>query len=1171
MLNRMTFLSILLLLPRIAPAQNSYGRFTGRVTDQQGSTVVGAKVKIQQAETNATATTATNQEGVYDFLNQLPGTYVLSVEFDGFKRHTRSGLTLRVGDIVDLNVKLELGAVTDSVSVTAEAPILETGTASLGQVVDNRMISEMPLAGRGVNYLMQLSPGAVSTNAPMHGWLPQARGSVSDVAVAGTRTRSSEFTLDGIPNMGGDGVIAFQPPPEMIQEFRVQTAAYDASLGRFAGASVNMVLKSGSNAYHGTLWGSHLSRPLMTHPFFINSNLHNTATDRPGETFAAKRSRLWPASRTNRYRVQVGGPVRIPKVYDGRNRTFFSYGNELMERNFNNQSNTTVPTEEQRRGDFSRLLPLGASYQIYDPASVVPVAGGRFQRTPLPGNLIPASRISPIAQRILPYYPLPNTTGTADFRNNFVTATPALIDYWSHMLRADQVINERHRFYVSFSTMRTDGDQDRNLNNNANANITVNRYNSIGFDYVWTLNPSTVTNLRYGVTRQANRGNGPTAGLDLTTLGLPASFAGRLDRSLTALPEIDIAGMATIGTNLPSKSGFTAHIVSGTLSQTKGNHTLRYGGEYRAVLDNAFNYGNYSGQYSFANAWTRGPLDNSPVAPIGQGMASFLFGLPTSGFVDVQDSIAEKSGYAGFFVHDDWKATRKLTFNIGLRYELEQGITERYNRANRGIDFTTTNPANAAVRAAYAQNPIPEVAPANFNLRGGLLFAGVGNQPRGLWDPDRNNFSPRFGLAYQLNSLTVVRAGYGIFFEPLGADRADSTQVGFSQRTNMNPSVDNGQTFRANLANPYPDGFVAAQRSAAGLATNLGLALSSVYPSRRNAYMQRWSLNIQRQLARNLVLEVGYLGNRGTGLGVPYDFNLTPAEYLSRSPERDVNTVNFLSANVVNPFRGIPEFSQSPAFLNNQFVTRASLLRPYPHFNGLTMTLNDGFSWYHAGTLRLERRFASGFSVGGHWTWSKFMEAVERLNAQDLHPHHVISPQDRPHHIALNGMWELPFGKGRKWANSSSRWLDAVAGGWSINAIYQWQSGAPINFGNVIYRGNVRDMVIPYADRTVGRWFNTSGFERDPSRQLENNLRTFPLRFTGLRADGWNNWDLSLYKTLSITERWKLQLRAEAVDALNHAHFSGPNTAPTNTLFGTVNGTIWSEQRKITVAARLTF
>jgi hypothetical protein len=1154
----------------MASGQNSYGRFTGRITDQQGSAIVGASVKVTQTDTNGTAQTVTNQEGVFDLLNQLPGGYVLSVEFDGFKKYTRSGLVLRVGDILELNVQMELGSVNDSVKVTAEAPILETGTASLGQVIDNRMISEMPLSGRGVNYLMQLSPGVISTNAPMHGWLPQARGSVSDMAVAGTRTRSSEFTLDGIPNMSGDGVIAFQPPPEMVQEFRVQTAAYDASLGRFAGANVNMVLKSGANQYHGTLWFSHLSRPLMTHPYFINANLHNRATDRAGESFEVKRSRLWPASRTNRYRVQICGPILIPKLYDGRNRTFISYGNDFMERNFNNQSNTTVPPEDQRRGDFSRLLALGGSYQIYDPATVRAAPGGRFERSPLPGNIVPASRISPIAQRLLSYYPLPNASGTADFRNNFVTATPALIDYRSHLARVDQVINDKQRFYVSVSTMRTDGDQGRTLNNDAIGSITVNRYHALAFDYVWTLNPSSVLNLRYGVTRQSNTGGSPTQGLDLTSLGLPSSFANRLDRNLTALPEVEIGGMVTIGTNLPSRGGFTAQVLSGTLAQTKGNHTLRYGGEYRLLLDNSYNYGNYSGQFGFGNAWTRGPLDNSPVAPIGQGMASFLFGLPTSGFVDVQDSIAEKSGYAGVFVQDDWKATRKLTINLGLRYEIEQGITERFNRANRGIDLNSINPANDAARAAYARNPIPELPLDRFILRGGLLFAGVGGQPRSLWDLDRNNFSPRVGIAYQLTPKTVIRAGYGIFVEPLGADRSDATQVGFSQRTNMNPSNDNGQTFRATLANPYPDGFVQAQGSSLGLATNLGLALSSFYPQRKNAYMQRWSFNIQRQLARNLVVEIGYLGNRGTGLGVPYDYNLLPAQFLSRSPERDNDTINFLSQNVTNPFRGLPQFANSPAFQNNQFVTRSSLLRPYPHFNGLSMTVNDGFSWYHAASLRLERRFARGFSIGGHWTWSKFMEAVERLNGQDLYPHRVISPQDRPHHIALNGMWDLPFGKGRAWLNQG-RWLDAFAGGWSINAIYQWQSGPPIGFGNVLFRGNVHDMVIPFGDRTPERWFNTQGFELNPLRQLESNYRTFPLRFTGLRADGWNNWDISLFKSFNLTERWKLQLRAEAVNGLNHAHFGGPNTAPTNTLFGQVNNTIWSEQRKITVAARITF
>jgi hypothetical protein len=1153
-------------------AQSSYGRITGRVVDQQGAVVPNATLRATQTNTNFQSSTRTNQDGLFDMPSLLPGDYVIALEATGFKKYTRSGLAVRVGDIVDIDIALEVGSLNESISVTAEAPLLETGSASLGQVVDQRMITEMPLGGRGVNYLMLTSPGVISTNAPMHGWLPQARDSVSNMAVAGARTRGSEFTLDGVPNMARSGIMAFQPPPEMIQEFRVQTAAYDASIGRFTGANVNMVLRSGSNEFHGTLWFSHLSRPLMTHPFFINSNLYNTGTNQPGESFDQKRTRLWPASRTNRYRTQFGGPVILPRVYDGRNRTFFSYGNEFMERNFNNQSNVTVPTSAQRGGDFSALLALGSTYQIYDPATIAPAPNGRFSRQPLPGNIVPASRISPIARNILQYFPLPNATGTADFRNNFVTATPALIDYKSHMVRADQMVNDKNRFYVSYSYMKTDGDQARTLNNTAIGNLSTNDYNALAIDHVWTARADTVINLRYGLNRSTNSGFPPTTGLNLTSLGFPASWANSLDSANTALPEIAINGIVSIGTNLISRGAYTTHYWNGSVSRTSGAHTFRAGAEYRMLLDNSTSLGNYSGMFTFANAWTRGPLDNSPVSPIGQGMASFLLGLPTSGGLDLNDSSAERSTYLGVFLNDDWKLTPKLTLNLGLRYELEGPIVERFNRSNRGLDLDATNPADAAARAAYARNPIPEVPVSQFRLRGGILFAGSNGLPRTMWDQDRNNFSPRFGFAYQVNPQTVLRGGYGLFFEPLGSDVADVDQTGYSQRTNMNPSNDNGLTFRATLADPFPSGYVSPQRDSAGLATNLGLALGTFYPYRKNAYMQRWSFNIQRQLTRNLMVEIGYIGNRGSELGVSRDFNPIPRQYLSNSPERDQAAIDFLSTNVVNPFRGLPDFVNAPGFQNNLNIARSQLLRPYPHFGAMTMAINDGFSWYHAGSLRVERRFAQGFSIGGHWTWSKFMEAVERLNAQDLHPHHVISPQDRPHHIAINGMWDLPFGKGRPLVNHLPAPLNAAVGGWSINAIYQWQSGPPIGFGNVLFRGRLEDLVLPRGERDVTRWFNTAaGFERNPQRALDSNYRTFPLRLTGLRADGWNNWDLSLYKNFRFADRINLQLRAEAVDALNTAMFQAPNADPANSLFGQVTATIWSEQRKITVAARLTF
>ncbi len=1154
------------LLAAPVPAQNSYGRMTGRVTDQQNAVAAGASVALTQLETNIAARGVTNQEGLFDFPNLLPGSYRMTVTLGGFKKYTRSGLSVRVGDVLGVDVSLELGAVTESIAVTAEAPLLETTTASSGRVIDNKQLTDLPLSGRGVSFLMTLSPTVISTNAPMHGWLPQARGSVSDLAVGGTRTRSSEFTLDGIPNMEEGGTIAFQPPPEMIQEFRVQTAAYDASIGHFTGANINMVLKSGANDYHGSLWFSHLSRPLMTHPFFVNRNLYDLAS---GPPTAAKRSGLWPATKTNRYRGQIGGPVQIPRLYNGRNRTFFSYGNDFMLRIFANLSTQTVPNADQRRGDFSGLLRQGANYQIYDPATIAPVPNGRFSRQPLPGNVIPASRLSSISQRLLAYYPLPNSTGTADGRQNFFGTAASLIDYWAHMARVDQVINDRHRFYVSTSFMRTDGDQGRNLVNDAIGNISVNQYTGAAFDHVWMARPDLVANFRYGITRMSNQGHSPTAGLDLASLGFPASFANRLDKSLTSLPEIAPEGYATLGTVLPTQSAFTNHYFSATISKSKGAHALRFGGEYRAVLDNNFSYGNYSGNLTFASAWTRGPLDNSPAAPIGQGLASFLFGLTSDGFIDVNASQAEKSSYSGLFIHDDWKLTRKLTVNAGLRYEREGPTTERYNRSNRGFDFQTANPADAAARAAYARNPIADIPPDQFRLQGGLLFAAAGAQPRSLWNADNNNFAPRIGVAYAASAVTVLRAGYGVFFETLGADRSDAGQLGFNQRTRMNPTVDNGVSFRATIANPYPDGFLPALGAAGGLGTYLGLAPGYFDLARRNGYVQRWTFNIQRQVGSSWLIEAGYTGSRGTRLALAREWNAVPAQYLSRSPERDLDIVNALSRQVPNPFRGINDFSSSPAFFNNANVARSQLLRPYPHYTGLSTTTSNGFSWYHAGHLRFERRLRAGYSLSGQYTWSKFMEAIDLLNNQDLYPHHVISPQDRPHHAAVSSLWDLPIGRGRKWLAHAARPVDLVLGGWSINAIYQWQSGAPIGFGNVLYRGALSDLVLPYGDRRVEQWFRTDQFERRNTAQLESNIRTFPLRLTGLRADGWNTWDLALFKEYRFTERVKLQLRAEAVDALNHAMFAAPNNGPVNTAFGTVAGTIWTEQRKITIAAKL--
>jgi hypothetical protein len=417
----------------------------------------------------------------------------------------------------------------------------------------------------------------------------------------------------------------------------------------------------------------------------------------------------------------------------------------------------------------------------------------------------------------------------------------------------------------------------------------------------------------------------------------------------------------------------------------------------------------------------------------------------------------------------------------------------------------------------------------------------------------------------------VLRGGYGIFYEQLGASQGDVNQQGFSQRTNLVASLDNGLTYRATMANPFPDGFLQPAGASSGLLTFVGRSPGFFDPSRRTGYMQRWSFGVQRELPWRVLLETSYLGNRGTKLAVGRDLTVLPEQYYSRWPVRDQATIDFLTANVLSPFFGIAAFEGSGTSGRN--VQRQRLLTPYPHFGNINTDDDTGYSWYHSLQVRVEKRMSRGFTIMASYTFSKFMEAVEVLNSFDARPTEVISPQDRPHHLAITGIYELPVGKGRRYLASAPAWMDHLLGGWQFQGIYQGQSGPPIGFGNILFYGaNVNDIVLPTSRRSVERWFNIdAGFERDNSKQLAWNVRTWPLRLSGLRADGFNQFDLSLFKNFRLTERVRLQLRAEAQDALNHAMFAAPNTGVNNTLFGQVSATQFAEQRRITVAGKLTF
>lgn len=1153
-----------------AIAQESRGTIHGIVTDPTGAVVPGAHVKIQHTQMGTVVTAVTNEAGHYEAPFLLPGIYDITVEAQGFKTTIRRGIQLRVADRLELDFVLELGAVTESVVVSAETPLLETSTANLGMVLYTQQVQDLPVVGGNPYYLGRLTPGVWTTGGRSAG-NPMDQGAGTQLVVHGTYN-TSEAVVDGAPNVVERNT-QLSPPQDLVQEFKIQTLAYDASVGHTAGALTSVSIKAGTNELHGT--GYFNESRWRAVPWFTNRWIYDPTT---GPITEEKKKSALEGWLHRRGGFTLTGPVYLPRLYDGRNRTFFSFGFEKLYIMRNLHGIYTVPTMEERRGDFSALLKAGSVYQIYDPFTTIPspTRKGRYERKPFPGNIIPASRLDPIALKILQYYPEPNQAGTIDGRNNYFRTRD--IDRWNRTIvhRMDHNISDRQRIFVRWNNSQHDNIQDT-LPTKATQTILDRTGWGFAFDDVYTVSPETIVNFRYGLTYQNPYTYRGTQGFDLTTLGFPRSLvemiAAKTDPAGFAFPMIYIDGGAYTQLSDTGGSNYKVYYQtwSGSLTRMVGTHSLKAGGEFRLMRENGYNYGNVAPRFNFASTYTRGPYDNSPAAPIGQGLASMLLGIPTGGQVNVNASRAEQSTFWGLFIHDDWRVSRKLSLNVGVRWEYEGPTTERFNRSVRMFDFSVENPVAQAARANYALNPLPELPLDQFRLMGGLRFAGVGGQPRTLWKGDRNNFAPRFGFAYKLTDKTILRGGYGIFFDMVGIDRQDVNQGGFSQTTNIIPSLDNGVTYRATLANPFPDGIQTPPGASQGLATYLGRSVTFFNPNMLNPYMQRWSLTIQRELPGQIVFEVSYVGNRGTKLNITREFDPIPERYLSKSPERDQAVIDYLSEQVPNPFYGIPEFAGTS--LAGKTISRAQLLKPYPHFTSVSASMPYGYSWFHSMQTLVERRMRGGLMFQLSWTYSKFMDATSYLNDCDLRPEEVVSEYDRTHRFVLNGIYELPFGRGRRFGANWNGWLNALLGGWQLQGWYEGQTGDPLGFGNAIFRGNLKDIPIyPVSARKAERWFNIdAGFERDAAKQLAYNLRKFNSRFSGIRGDGINNFDLSMFKRFRVKERVRIEYRLEAFNALNHVQFDNPNTTPTSTTFGQVTQEKGHGQRQITMGIKVLF
>ena len=695
--------------------QESRGQILGTVHDPSGAAVAGANVSAVDSATNIKTTTKTNASGDYvlPFLNSR--TYSVMAEQPGFKTFVQAAVQVRVGDKITLNIDLEMGTETQSVNVTGEVPLVESASGSLSQVIDNQRITMLPLKDGAAMMLANLAPGAL--NFADGGWTrPYDDASISRVAVNGSRGTDNELTLDGSSNSSRN-VVAFVPPADVIQEFKIHTTAFDASLGNASGATIDMSLKSGTNLLHGNFSYFGQNPVFNANKFFSNM---------AGLPRAVIREARWG--------LYSSGPVFIPKVYNGRNRTFWMYGYQgIHEADPRGTLTTSVPTPAELQGDFSALLKIGSQYQIYDPFSTTPAPNGRFSRTPLAGNIVPKANLNATAQKLLSYYTAPVQPGTIDGTNNWTDPQMEWDHYYSHLFRIDHSIGTSQRLFLR-------GDVSNRVQQlPSEFNLAVGSFyfltnHGLALDHVWIVNPEFLVNTRYSYTRNTRGTQSRTQGMDVSTLGFSPVFVNQLkqfdSRSIT-FPSIVISGYAGLGSSGLQARGNDNQELFVNLTRMINKHTLRFGVDFRDFRETNYALGNGSGTFSFASTWVQGPYDNSPSAPMGQGLASFLYGLPTSGGIDINASFADREqSWAGYF-QDDWKVTSRLTLNLGLRYELETPITERYNRTVYDFDFSATNPIQTAARAQYALSPIQEIPASAFKVLGGLRFANVNGLPQG--------------------------------------------------------------------------------------------------------------------------------------------------------------------------------------------------------------------------------------------------------------------------------------------------------------------------------------------------------------------------------------------------------------------------------------------------------
>lgn len=1113
-------------------AQTFQATLSGRVADASGAAISGARIDVTNVETGVVSSTVSDSTGNYQvgFLNA--GKYSVTVEKSTFKTQVRKGITLQVAQHVTLNFQLVPGSVSQSVTVTGEPPQLQTQTADHGVTLDELTMQTMPTQGHNPIAGAFSAPGFVPTTH-IQRLRPFDNSGSTGISINGSMPGTNQVLVDGVTSLYNNSTVSFIPTTEAVKEVRVQTTNFDAQFGNTLGGVINMITKSGTNQFHGAAWE------------FLQNTIFNANTFE-GNLAGKPRS----SSHINTFGFDVGGPII-------RNKLFFFYNFDDLRQVIPDPFVTSVPTAAQKAGDFSQTFYAPGQLQvIYNPFSTTTV-NGQLVRTPFPDNKIPQSLINPAAAKVLSFIPEGNTPGNPVTGLNNLTNdsnSRKFTDYFpENTIRIDYSINPTTRLFVRYShnalseerkfiysTNSTVNPADPSQNNpfariNDNATLQLTK----------VLNPTTVLNIRLGFERFLTEdGAAQAKGHGPSTLGFSSTFAGQAS---DWFPTFGWKGYGGAGpANGPSffSTISQTNTIMASLSKMLGRQSLEFGVGLHLLRANQPIPGFTAGSFSFDPEFTGAdPLQIQPSS--GNSIASFLLGTPASGFIDRNSEPARQVKTASAYVEDKMQLNDRLNVSLGLRWDYLGPMTDRFNGLTRGFARTAASPFQVPGQTLY----------------GGLLFAGVDGNPRGISNQSWGNFGPRVGFAYRLDDNTVLRGGFGLIYGPGWYDPGEAP--GFSQRTFMVTSIEAGVPFNT-LSNPFPDGILQPDGASKGLETDMGESFSFADPNAKAPYVKQFAFGIQRQLPRNFLVTASYVGSRSSRLPVNQQINSFPASAIGLGKAG-------LTASVANPFAGLLPGTA----LNGATVQRQQLLAPYPQFlvgsitggSGITERFEPiGTSSYDSGQFVVLKRLSNGLDFSVAYTISKELDRNMFANAQDSQLEKVIAAWDVPQNLQIRLLWQLPFGSKRAIGPNLPSPLRWAISNWTMTSLTRLQKGMPLDLTGSPDSEPIADPAL--SNPHLSQWFNPctrlangstehcSGGEQPAwTVRAPFSLQTWKSRLSSVRYPGIHNSDISLTKSNHITERVNLQFRTDFINAFNSPQwFKGPISDVNSSNFGVISG-----------------